>query len=81
MSQNIQSSVPTDKDIMGLSQFLLMVQREDLPRAFLSRRVTVLVPTDKVQNNFNVIINQYHYDIIIIIKEHHHHHYHHNYQH
>ena len=48
MSQNIQSSVPTDKDIMGFSQFLLMVQREDLPRAFLSRRVTVLVPTDQV---------------------------------
>jgi len=35
-----------------LSQFLLMVQREDLPRAFLSRRVTVLVPTDQAMAEY-----------------------------
>ena len=67
------------RHIMAFSQFLLMVQREDLPRAFLSRRVTVLVPTDQVSRQPH---QHYRYDIIIIIiKEHHHHHYHHIYQH
>jgi len=35
-----------------LSQFLLLVQREALPRAFLSRRVTLLVPTDQAMSEY-----------------------------
>jgi len=35
-----------------LSQFLLLVQREALPHAFLSRRVTVLVPNDKAMSEY-----------------------------
>ena len=66
---------------MAFSQFLLMVQREDLPRAFLSRRVTVLVPTDQVSRQPQCHHQHHHYDIIIINKEDQHHYYHHNYQH
>lgn len=35
-----------------LSQFLLLVQRESLPRAFLDRRVTILVPTNQAMAKF-----------------------------
>jgi len=35
-----------------LSQFLLLVQRETLPRAFLSRRVTLLVPTNQAMSEY-----------------------------
>ena len=33
-------------------QFLLLVQRESLPRAYLDRRVTILVPTNEAMAKF-----------------------------